>query len=176
MEVGGGLAYFGIFKWRRERRESRRGSGGYCSAICTAVRAVDPNHLIFGDRFNGNRDIPKGVLQAVKKHLDVLSVQYFCEPSDTSRARMVQDVEERQKHCGKPVLVADIGNWCATAMDPQRASALRGQRERREDYMSMLGLLMGREWCVGFCWCGYVENRGEGGGELFIRLMSRMGR
>ena len=76
---------------------------------------------------------------------------------------MVQDVEEWQKQCGKPVLVADIGNWCTTAMNPQRASVLRGQRERSEDYESTLGLLMGREWCVGFCWCGYVENRGGRG-------------
>ena len=45
---------------------------------------------------------------------------------------MMQDVEELQKQCGKPVLVADIGNWCATAMNPQRASVLRGQREREE--------------------------------------------
>ena len=35
---------------------------GYYSTICTAVRAVDPNHLIFGDRFNGNRGIPRGVI------------------------------------------------------------------------------------------------------------------
>lgn len=77
---------------------------------------------------------------------------------------MIEDLEEWQKQRGKPVLVADIGNWCATAMNPQRASVLKGQRERGENYVSTLGILMRREWCVGVHWCGYVESRGEGKG------------
>ena len=125
---------------------------------------MDLHHLIFGDRFNGNKGIPSGVLQAVKKHVDVLSVQYFCSPDNTSRAKMIEDLEEWQKQRGKPVLVADIGNWCATAMNPQRASVLKGQRERGENYVTTLEFLMRREWCVGVHWCGYVESRGEGKG------------
>ena len=60
----------------------------YYGIICTAVRAVDSNHLIFGDRYNGNKTIPPGVLRAAKEHIDVLSVQYFCEPSEESREKM----------------------------------------------------------------------------------------
>lgn len=52
----------------------------YYRTACEAVKAVDPNHLIFGDRFDGNKGIPHGVLDAVKDYVDVLSVQYFCEP------------------------------------------------------------------------------------------------
>jgi len=34
----------------------------YYKATCKAVKMVDPNHLIFRDRFNGNKGIPNRVL------------------------------------------------------------------------------------------------------------------
>jgi hypothetical protein len=57
----------------------------YYRTVCEAVKAVDPNHLIFGDRFNGNKGVPNGVLDAVEGHVDVLSVQYFLRTSPTRR-------------------------------------------------------------------------------------------
>jgi len=118
---------------------------------------------MFGDWYNGNRGIPRGVLEAMKKHVDVLSVQYYCEPNDTSRRQMVEDLDGWRKICGKPVLVVDIGNWCAVEMDPQRASGLKGQEEMGENYVKTLGMLMEQNWCVGYRWCGYIENKGGRG-------------
>lgn len=118
-----------------EQREKRvyDVAAAYYSTICTAVRAVYPNHLIFSDRYNGNKAIPPGVLRAAKEHIDVLSVQYFCEPTKESRARMMEDHQRWQSQCQKPVLVAVIGNWCATEMDSRRKSALKRQKERGQD-------------------------------------------
>ncbi len=64
---------------------------GCYGRICEAVRKVDPNHLNFVDRFIGNRGIPRGVLEAMGKWVDMLSVQYFCEPNDASRRKTVED-------------------------------------------------------------------------------------
>jgi hypothetical protein len=136
----------------------------YYKTICAAVKAVDPNHLIFGDRFNGNKGIPDGVLDAMKDHVDVLSVQYFCEPSKDSKIGMVEDLKGWSERCGrKPVLVADIGNWCATEMNPKRKSGLRLQKERGEDYIESGRLLLEQPWCIDWHWCGYIENRGGRG-------------
>jgi hypothetical protein len=110
----------------------------YYKTICEAIKAIDSNHLILGDRFNGNKGIPEGVLDAMKDQVDVLSVQYFCEPRKESRLRMVEDLKGWSEWCGgKPVLVADIGNWCATEMNPQRKSGLRSQKERAKDYVGV---------------------------------------
>ena len=130
-----GLAWARGVGREREREKKRvwEVAEGYDKTTCEAVRAVNPNHLIFGDRYNGNRGIPRGVPEALKKHVDVLSVQYFCEPNDASRKQMVEDLAGWRKRCGKLVLVADVGNWCATEMNPQRASGLKGQEERGED-------------------------------------------
>jgi len=57
----------------------------------------------------------------------------------------------------------DIGNWCATEMNPQWASRLEGQGERGEDYVRTMGLLMEQSWCVGWHRCGYIENKGGRG-------------
>ncbi|MCO5574782.1 hypothetical protein L7F22_028574 [Adiantum nelumboides] len=60
----------------------------YYETIATAIRRYDPDHLILGDRFNGNKGIPEPVLRAMAPHVDVLSVQYFTEPTDASRRGM----------------------------------------------------------------------------------------
>lgn len=136
---------------------------------------MDGSHLIFGDRYDGNRGIPEGVLEAMEKFVDVLSAQYFREPAQGYRKVMVQECDGWQKLCGKPVLVAEIGNWCATEMNPQRKSALDGHEERGRDYGGTVGLLMNQKWCVGVHWFGYVKNKG-GRGRGWGLLMHSMSR
>jgi hypothetical protein len=161
-----GADFLGLESLGDGEREAKIGDFAkqYYKTICAAVKAVDPNHLIFGDRFNGNKGIPDGVLDAMKDHVDVLSVQYFCEPSKDSKIGMVEDLKGWSERCGrKPVLVADIGNWCATEMNPKRKSGLRLQKERGEDYIESGRLLLEQPWCIDWHWCGYIENRGGRG-------------
>ena len=56
------------------------------------------------------------------------------------------------------------GNWCATAMNPQRASDIPNQAARAEHYVRTLSALAARPWCLGWNWCGYVENLARGVG------------
>ena len=60
----------------------------YYETITKHIRAYDPNHLILGDRYNGNKGIPTAALEAMKPFVDVLSVQYFTSPDDASRQQM----------------------------------------------------------------------------------------
>lgn len=162
-----GLNFPAVEGMGREEREERIYDVAkvYYSTVCEAARKMDPNHLIFGDRYNGNTDIPGGVLRAMKEHVDVLSVQYFCEPSFDNAARevMLSRLRTRQAEVDKPVLIADIGNYCATKMNSHRASSLTSQRERGLEYEETVRALAKERWCIGWHWCGYIESISGGG-------------
>src|SRR5262249_33740306 len=120
--------------------------------------------LILGDRYNGNLGIPEVVLDAISQYVDVLSVQYFTEPTAESRRKMREDLEGWHRRCGKPVLIADIGNWCATHHNPERVSDLPDQRARAEDYVAAFEAVADAPWLIGWHWCSYVENYTRGWG------------
>ena len=148
----------GLSSQERER-SIYRVAQSYYSVICGAIKEVDPNHLIFGDRLDGNADIPDGVLRAMKEYVDVLSVQYFCDPPGVEgRSAMVENLRRWQRICEKPVLIADIGNHCPTALNPLRKSAIDSQKDRGEDYRSCISLLSKENWFIGWHWCGYLES------------------
>jgi hypothetical protein len=136
----------------------------YYKTITEAIRRYDPNHLILGDRYNGNKGIPEVVLRAMTDYVDVLSVQYFTGKSPAEYATMIGDLREWQQLTGKPVLIADIGNWVPTAMNPHRTSDMETHEERGEDYANGLATIMREPWIIGWHWCGYIENLGRGWG------------
>jgi hypothetical protein len=136
----------------------------YYKTMHDAIRTYDEHHLILGDRFNGNVGIPEVVLDAMGEHVDVLSVQYFPDPSAASRRRMRDDLAGWHARCGKPVVIADIGNWCATAHNPHRVSDLPDQRARAEDYVAAFEAVVEEPWLIGWHWCSYLENFSRGWG------------
>ena len=136
----------------------------YYRTMHDAIRAYDDNHLILGDRYNGNVGIPDVVLEAMTDYVDVLSVQYFPDPSPESRRRMRDDLAEWSLRVDKPVVIADIGNWCATAHNPHRAHVLVDQRARAEDYVAAFEAVLAEPWLIGWHWCSYVENYSRGWG------------
>lgn len=119
---------------------------------------------MLGDRYNGNKGIPNAVLTAMKHFVDVLSVQYFPEPTAEGREQMVRRLRAWHRYTGKPVLLADIGNWTPTTLNPHRTSALESQAARASDYVAALEPLLAEPWFLGWHWCGYVENTARGWG------------
>jgi hypothetical protein len=136
----------------------------YYQTMHDALRAYDAEHLILGDRFNGNVGIPDAVLDTMGDYVDVLSVQYFPDPTDASRRQMRDDLARWHERTGKPVLIADIGNWCATAHNPQRASELPDQHARAQDYVAAFAAVKDEPWLIGWHWCSYSENYSRGWG------------
>ena len=136
----------------------------YFDTIIKHIRRYDPNHLILGDRYNGNKGIPTPVLEAMKPFVDVLSIQYFAGPTEADRETMVNDFARWQAIAGKPVLNADLGNWTATKLNPNRNTGLPSQAARGQDYADSLAALMTQPWFIGWHWCAYVENTGRGWG------------
>jgi hypothetical protein len=137
----------------------------YYETIVTAIRRYDPDHLVLGDRYNGNKGIPEPVLRAMQPFVDVFSVQYFTDPDDASRQEMRADLARwHEQSGGKPVVVADIGNWTPTELNPHRTSPIADQAGRAADYAATLDLLRSEPWFAGWHWCSYVENTGRGWG------------
>ncbi|WP_027684201.1 hypothetical protein [Rhizobium leguminosarum] len=136
----------------------------YYETITRHIKAIDPNHLILGDRYNGNKLIPTPVLEAFKPYVDVLSIQYFGGPSEADRKKMIDDLAGWQKIADKPVINADMGTWTATKLNPNRASKLDSQAARGADYVASIGAQFSQPWFIGWHWCAYVENLARGWG------------
>lgn len=80
--------------------------------MTTSIKRVDPYYLISGDRYNGKRGVPKEVLSPMSEFVDVLSIQYFPERHyPDAHEKMKDDIKQWFDYAGKPVLLADIGNW-----------------------------------------------------------------
>jgi len=136
----------------------------YYETITKHIKTYDKNHLILGDRYNGNKGIPTPALEAMKPFVDVLSIQYFSGPTMDNHISMRNSFAEWQKITGKPVLNADLGNWTATKLNPNRSTGLDSQAERGQNYVDSLSTLIEEDWFIGWHWCAYVENTARGWG------------
>jgi len=86
------------------------------------------------------------------------------ERTPEGRIRMRDDLAGWSEQTGgKPVVIADIGNWTPTELNPHR-TGLPSQAARGEDYGAALDAVRGEPWFAGWHWCAYVENTGRGWG------------
>jgi hypothetical protein len=78
---------------------------------------------------------------------------------------MRDDLIDWFNYTGKPVLLADIGNWCPTKLNPgKKQEGIDSQRDRAEGYRSAISQLIEEPWFLGWHWCAYVENNARGWG------------
>ncbi|GHJ41002.1 hypothetical protein [Streptomyces sp. TS71-3] len=136
----------------------------YYRVATEAIRRHDPHHLILGDRYGTRTGVPDAVLDAAAPYLDVLSVQTFPGPAPGALDAALERIERWQERTGLPVLIADTGNWCPTAMNPGRTGSARDQRERAAGYTASAEAFAARPWCVGWHWCSWLENPHRGFG------------
>ncbi|MDQ1630018.1 MAG: hypothetical protein QOI54_3762 [Actinomycetota bacterium] len=137
----------------------------YYETIHRHIRKYDQNHLILGDRYNGDVFLPDAVLEAAKPYIDVLSVQYY--PGNTKQE--IQSMKERAtalyKKVGLPILIPDIGNWTPTELNPQRdMDNVETQADRGQHYVDIFSEIINEPWLLGWHWCGYIENLNRGWG------------
>ena len=96
--------------------------------------------------------------------VDVVSVPRFAGPTAQDRQAFRDDLARWSEQAGgKPVLVADHGNWTAADMNPHRVG-LESHAARGEDYGLVLDAVRHEPWFAGLHRCGYVENLGRGWG------------
>lgn len=130
----------------------------YYEVTTEAIKRHDPAHLILGDRYNGNLEIPDVVLEAAAPHLDVLSIQYFPGPQQRDWERMRDELARWHAITGLPIIVADAGSSAPTPLRPDRWDGLPSQAARADHYEGSLGTIAAEPWLIGWHWCGYLEN------------------
>lgn len=133
----------------------------YYSFINSTIRKYDSNHLLLGDKYDGNAGIPPFVLEEAKEYIDGLAVQYYqIDPLEDHMSR----IDYWQGLVDKPVLDTDssfnvpklkmpdpYGPHCATQYE-------RGLRHKR-----YTEAFFGKPYAVGWLWCGYIDGlKGSG--------------
>jgi hypothetical protein len=139
----------------------------YYKTVTKYIRQYDPNHLILGDRYNGNFVGNETVMNIAKKYVDVISIQYFTQGNPENHVKMEKYFDKIYEVTGKPLLLADIGNRCPTKLNPSNPfgnGPLENQADRANDYIVSIGKLEDKEYFIGWHWCAYIENTARGWG------------
>jgi len=126
----------------------------YYRTACDAIRTVDPNHLVFGDKLNMNTGVPDEILRTVGRHVDLIFYQHYGF-YDQQRP----DLDHWSRLTGKPVFNGDScfsvpdGHMSFT-LGPQLAS----QDERAQAFLDYARAVFARPDFVGWNWCGWIDS------------------
>ena len=125
----------------------------YYRATHTAICRYDPNHLILGDRYNGNTHIPDAAIEAMKPYVDVLSVQYYGTYDNQKN-----DLKQWHRASGKPILLCDS---CFSVIDENLPNPfgyhVTSQENRARAYDDYAQSVFSLPYIVGWHWCGYID-------------------
>ncbi len=150
----------------------------YYKIIRDSIRRYDKNHLILGDRYDGDGGIPDIVLEKAAPTIDVLSVQYY-----TRFEYMEADLDRWCGMLGKPILLADSAFLAPTELlkvGPQAKVYVPNQAERGKAYQDFAARAYAKPYIIGWHWCAYIENRTRKSGlknyrdEPYTECVTRM--
>jgi len=131
----------------------------YYHVLGETFRRYDPNHLILGDRFDGNEGVPDIVLRSMGEYVDVLSIQYY--PVDHYRNYGSHNalISDYQKIAKKPVFLADSAFSVSCETMPSTMGPLvSDQYERGRKYTEYFRNIFSIPFVIGWCWCGYIDS------------------
>ncbi len=118
-----------------------------------AIRGCDPNHLIFGDKFEGALDLPSWLFPIIGRHFDLAYIQWYARAG-----RQEHKLAEIHAATGKPVLMGDSSFSHPNANIPNpKGVHLAGPREVGEAYAEYLEAMMTTPYVVGWHHCGFIE-------------------
>lgn len=118
------------------------------------VRLCDSNHLILGDKLNGE-SLPDYLLPILERCVDVVCIQWYGRLED-QRDRLI----EIHQKTGKPILLGD-SSFSVVAEGQQGAKGVpvSTQEEVGEEYYRYLKGVMELPFVIGWHYCGYIEGR-----------------
>lgn len=118
-----------------------------------AVRRCDPNHLVFGDKFEGAFDLPSWLYPIIGRHFDLAYIQWYA-----TAERQEHKLAEIHAATGKPVLMGD-SSFSHPNEDLPRPKGvhMRSREEVGDAYASYLKSMMETPYVVGWHLCGYID-------------------
>jgi hypothetical protein len=123
--------------------------------ICATIRRYDPNHLIFGDKLNGNTYfLPDDLIRLGGEHFDVAFYQFY-----GSLDEHVDLIERLYRLTGNPVFCGDSS---VSTPDPRMPDPMGPQyptqEERAAAFRELFWNTFSRPDFVGWNWCGWVDS------------------
>jgi len=126
----------------------------YYSVAVEAIRRVDPNHMIFGDKLNGNLGVPDSIVALAGKHMDLVFYQYYAyhnvqEPIlDRWSATTGKALFNGDSSYSVPdeMMPGSLGPQCAT------------QKERARHSLDFAHRAFSRPDFVGWSFCGWMDS------------------
>ncbi len=136
--------------------------GRYYRIAREAIRAVDPNHMYFGSRVNGNCRTDAYYLHAAGYYLDIISANLYGGLNPDAKT-----ITDFYRQSGKPFIVTEFFAKGKDAIDangygltnPTGAGILvRTQEDRAAYYEHYTLALLESKACVGWTWYRYRDN------------------
>ena len=127
----------------------------YLSVVCPAVRAVDPNHMILGPRFNKSWNRNQAFMEAVGRHLDIVGLNHYHRWGTRSN-----ELENVARWTGRPVLISE---FYAMEKIPNFEETGAGWRVEDETsralfYEHFLTTQLKEPYMVGFHWFNFQDD------------------
>jgi len=128
----------------------------YYKTVTDAIKRYDKNHLILGDRLEGNRPLPEIIITTAANYVDVLSFQMFGKAQLSSAF-----FTKVNQLTGLPVLQAD-----SSAYGRKHASVDNiSPKLEGEQYQKMMDIFFNNPSCIGWHYCGaYIRNEARKNG------------
>jgi glyoxylase-like metal-dependent hydrolase (beta-lactamase superfamily II) len=121
--------------------------------VTSSLRACDPNHLVFGDKFDAAGDMPPWLDPLIGKHFDLAFIQWY-EYAD----RQIPRLAELHGVTGEPVLMGDSSFSAPNENIPNpKGVHLGSQEEVGLVYAEYLESVMAQPYVVGWHHCGFIE-------------------
>ena len=131
------------------------------SVAANAARAVDPNHLNLGIRMI-NAPLPEpGILAAMGKHCDVISMNLYSMFSDRLPVQMFTLVPAIHAFTGRPTMTTEFSFRGADTLHPNTMGALpsvKSQAERAVGYLSYVAAAASIPSHIGVSWYKYPDD------------------
>jgi len=126
----------------------------YYKTMRGIIRKYDTNHLILGDRINGNAGPSLTALSEIKNWVDIIMLQFYGFYRDQKEAiEMVYGTTRR------PILLCDsCFSFPLPKMTNPFGPQLGSQAERGKAYREYAEQVFSLPYIVGWHWCGYIDN------------------
>jgi hypothetical protein len=125
----------------------------YYTVAVRAIRRHDPNHLIVGDKLNGNTDAPDAIVKLAARHMDLIFYQMYGYWEEQKPL-----LDRWSRLAGKPLFNGDSSYSVPYDQMPDPYGPhCRDQEERAQRAWEFGANAFARPDFVGWSWCGWMD-------------------